>query len=275
SELEEGLDSLEVTGRVIESSEAKDFTRDDGSKGKVASMTIGDDTGTAKLTLWGKNTDVLNELDAGDIIQVENAYSVSGNYGEPEIHVGGQAKLKINPESGDDLPSVEEINKSLPEKSQVKIKEVEEGSQIQIRGTIVRVFERRPLFSVCPECGRALGSENSESLCEKCGEVVEPDYRVVVNTVVDDGSDNIRGVAFGKLGEKLLGKTADEISEALSKEDELSELYKEIDLEGREVTLIGNVRRDDYFDQLELSIRDLRFPDPIEEAQKMLEKIKA
>lgn len=113
-----------------------------------------------------------------------------------------------------------------------------------------------------------------ETLCEKCGEVVNPEPRTVINMMVDDGTDSIRVVAFGEIGEELFGKSGDEISKILSGgKMELSEFYDQLNLLGKKVIISGTVRKDDYFDQLELRARSLSYPNPIEEANKLLEKI--
>lgn len=92
---------------------------------------------------------------------------------------------------------------------------------------------------------------------------------------MDDGTENIRVVAFGELAEKLLGKSAEKISEGLEGESEISEIYDNLGLAGREIIVGGGVKRDDYFDQLELRAREIEVPDPIEETKKLLEKIGA
>lgn len=273
SELEEGLDSLEVLGRIVDKSELREFTRSDGEKGKVASLTIGDETGTGRVTLWGPKTDLLNELDIGDIVNITDSYSVASDYGGAEIHVGEQASVDINPEVEVELPAAEELG-GTSEKSRVKIGEVSDGSQVEIRGTIVRIFERSPLFSVCPNCGRSLGGENTESMCEKCEETVEPEHRIVLNMIVDDGTGNMRVVVFGELGERLIGKDPEEIQAELAGDAELVDFYEGIDLEGREIVFTGSVRRDDYYDQLELRAQDFYFPEAGEEAERLLGEIK-
>ncbi len=272
SDIEEGLDSIEIIGRVIETSEVKEFTRDDGSEGKVASLTIGDETGTIRITLWEDKTKALKNIEAGDIIKITDAYSISGDYG-PEVHVEEQGKINIDPEVERSVPPVEKIDKGLADLSRTEIEKVEENSQAKVRGTIVKVFERMPIFNVCPHCGRNLGKSDSEELCEKCEEVVEPEHRAVVNIIVDDGTDNIRVVAFGDLAEDLIGKKADEVSNALTGGLELSDVYEDVDLEGREIIVSGSVRRDDYFDQLEIRAREIDFPNPIDETERILERI--
>ncbi|KXA93473.1 hypothetical protein AKJ64_00550, partial [candidate division MSBL1 archaeon SCGC-AAA259E17] len=274
SELEEGLDSLEAVGRIIDVTKSREFERSDGTKGEVASLTLGDESGTAKVVLWGSKTETLDEVESGDTIRIKDAYSTAGRYGEAEIHLGKEAKVEINPEIVEDLPSLDEIEKKFSKKGRIKIADAEEGSQVKIRGTIVRVFQRRPFFNICPQCGRSLGSVESEELCEKCGEVVKPDHKLVVNTIVDDGTANIRVVAFGKLAEKLLGKTTQEVFEKISEEGELADFYEKIDLAGQKITVTGNVKRDEYFEQLELRARELDFPGAKDEAERILEKIK-
>lgn len=275
AELEEGLDSLEVVGRVVDFSEVRKFTRSNGSEGKVASLTIGDCTGRANVTLWGPKTEVLDELEEGSVIRIMDAYTVPGDFGSPEVHIGREASLEIDPSVKEELPSVEDIGTESVEEERVSIEDAEENKQIQIRGTVVRLFQRPPLFDVCPKCGRALGSGGSETFCDNCGEDVDPDHRIVLNMIVDDGTANIRVVVFGELGERLIGKTAEEISKYLSGDMDLENLYDEIDLTGKEIVLSGSVRRDDYYDQLELRAREFSFPDPRKEAERILGIIKA
>ncbi|KXB09646.1 hypothetical protein AKJ35_00045 [candidate division MSBL1 archaeon SCGC-AAA833F18] len=274
-ELEPGLDTLEAVGRVVGASEPREFTRQDGSKGKVASLTIGDQSGISKVTLWGEKTSFLSDLSIGDVIRLEDCYSTVGIQGQPEIHVGSQGNLEIDPSADKELPPLEELKEELGAVERVEISELtEEGRQVQVQGTVVHVFHRRPIFDICPECGRSLGSVDSSLMCEECGKVVTPEHRVVVSMVVDDGTGNLRAVAFGKVGERLLGKTADEIFQAFQESSDISEVYEEFDLAGRELMITGTTRRDKYFDQMEIRINDTESPHPEREVKRLLEKIR-
>ncbi len=273
SNIEPGLDSIEIVGRIVDKSEINEFEKENDETGKVGSITIGDESGTIRVTLWEEKSEILEELEKGDPIKIKNAYSVTGNYGGPELQVEDRGEVIQNPEIDREIPPVEEINEDVSDLSRVKIEEAEEGSQIKIRGTVVKIFERRPIFNVCPNCGRNLGKEDSENLCEECEETVEPDHRAVVNLIVDDGTDSIRVVAFAELAEKVLGKTAEEISNSLTGGLEISEIYEDIDTEGREIVAGGSVQKDDYFDQLELRAQEIEFPDPLDETKKILEEL--
>ncbi len=274
SELEEGMDSIETVGRIIESSEIREFTRDDGSEGRAASLTIGDDTGVIDVTLWDSKTEILEKIEEGDIIRLSDSYTVSGNYGEVEIHLSDRGEIEINPETEKEIPEIENIPKqTTTETKRLKIEEVKENAQTKICGTVVRVFQRQPLFKVCPKCNQNIRSDDSEVLCEKCGEIIEPEPRAVMNMIVDDGTENIRIVVFGDLVEKLIGKSAEEISEELENGKDLEDFYDDLDLEGKEIIISGRVKRDDYYDQLEIRARDIDIPDPEEEAEQILERI--
>ncbi|KXB01589.1 hypothetical protein AKJ41_00895 [candidate division MSBL1 archaeon SCGC-AAA259O05] len=109
SEVGEGLDSLEVVGRITDRSEISTFTREDESEGKVGSLTIGDETGTIRVAIWGDRTEVMDRLERGDVIKITESYTVPGNYGGAEIHVGERGKIETNPECEEELPPVSEI----------------------------------------------------------------------------------------------------------------------------------------------------------------------
>jgi replication factor A1 len=275
-ELEVGMDALEVIGRVIEVSRAREFTRTDGSKGKVATLGIGDETGTARLSLWQDAVDKAEKIKVGDIIKATNCYGALGLYGQPELHLGRQGSIDVNPSIEEELPRADVLSMAIAAPERVSIGALEkEGLKVQVRGTIVRVFQRRPLFDVCPLCGRSLGSIDHSLLCEECGKVVTPEHRVVVSFLVEDGTGNIRAVLFGKVAEKLLGMDAQHVFELFKQTPDIVELYNKLSILGKEVTITGITRYDKYFNQLEIRASDVEIPEPKQEARVLLEKIKA
>jgi replication factor A1 len=275
-ELEPGMDALETVGRVTEVQEPREFTRVDGTKGKVATLVIGDQTGSSRVSLWQEHANKAQQIKVGDIIRLSNCYSTVGLLGQPEIHVGREGELEVNPAITEELPQADVLKMVVAAPERASIGSLQrERMQVQIRGTIIRVFHRRPLFDICPLCGRSLGSIDTSLMCEQCGKVVTPEHRVVISLVVDDGTGNIRAVLFGQVAEKLLGKSAQEVFELFKQIPNLEELYGKFNLVGREVLLAGSTRYDKYFDQLELRVRDVQVPDPRKEARRLLESIKA
>ena len=274
-ELEPGMDALEVIVRVVEVAGPREFTRADGSVGRVATLVIGDQTGTTRASLWQEHAEEVKRIKTGDVVKLINCYSTVGLFGQPEIHLGKQGELEVNPSIAEELPSADVLALAVaaPESADVASLQ-KEGMRAQLRGTIVQVFHRRPLFDVCPSCGRSLGSVDTSLMCEECGKVVKPEHRVVLSFVVDDGTGNIRAVLFGGVAEKLLGMGAQEVFEQFKQARDLVELYDKFGLIGREVVLAGTTRYDKYFGQLELRVNDVQLPDPKKEARGLLEKIK-
>ena len=274
-ELEPGMDALEVIGRVVEVSKPREFTRADGRKGRVASLTIGDQTGAVRASLWQEHAEKAEEIKAGDVVRLLNCYSTLGLLGRPELHLGGQGGIEINPATTEELPPADVLKLAAPAPKRVSIGEIKkEGVRVQVRGTVVRVFHRRPIFDVCPDCGRSLGSVDTSLMCEECGKVVKPEHRAVLSFMLDDGTGNIRAALFGNVAEQLVGMDAQRIFELFKSTPDLAELYDEFKLVGKELILAGVVRHDKYFDQLELRASNVQFPEPKREARALLESIK-
>ncbi len=274
-EVEPNMDALEVMGRVIETTAPREFVRVDGSKGKVASVTIGDQTGTTRVSLWHEHADKAADIKVGDVVKFTNCYSTLGLFGQPELHLGKQGQLELNPAISEELPPADAIKLVAPAPERISIADIKkEGMRVQVRGTVVRVFHQRPVFDICPDCGRSLGSVDTSLMCEECGKVVTPEHRVVLSFLLDDGTGNFRVALFGKVTERLLGLEAQQVFELFKGTPDLAELYDKFKLIGKELVITGTTRHDKYFDQLELRASDVQFPEPKQEAQALLKKIK-
>lgn len=273
-ELEPNVDALEVVGRVMDVFGAREFTRSDGRTGRVASITIGDNTGATRASLWHEQADNVESVKVGDVVKLVDAYSTLGMFGQPELHLGRQGRIEVNPE-GEELPPADVLKVTAPEAERLNIAEIDrEGMRAQVRGTVVQVFHHRPIFDSCPTCGRSLGSVDTSLLCEECGKVVTPEHRVVLSFMLDDGTDNIRVALFGKVAERLLGMDAQQVFDLFKSTPDLAEFYDKLKLVGRELLVAGTTRQNKYFNQLELRGSDVRAADPKEEARALLEKLK-
>jgi len=56
--------------KVIDKTEPKEFDRKDGEKGWVATLLVGDETGTTRIVLWDERAGAVLELAAGDVLEV-------------------------------------------------------------------------------------------------------------------------------------------------------------------------------------------------------------
>ncbi len=273
-EVEPNMDAIEVVGRVMETTKPREFTRPDGRRGKVASIIIGDETGTTRVSLWHEQADKVEEINVGDVLKLIDCYSTLGLFGQPELHLGSHGHIELNPVA-EELPPVDAVGAATPKVERLKIAEIEkEGIRVQVRGTVMQVFHRRPIFDTCPNCGRSLGSVDTSLFCEECGKVVTPEHRVIISFLLDDGTDNIRVVLFGKIAEQLLGMDARQVFDLFKSTPDLAEFYDKLNLIGRELVTTGTTRQDKYFNQLELRGSEVQTPDPKQEARFMLEKLK-
>jgi len=57
-------------GKVLDRTEPKEFDRADGEKGYVATLLLGDETGTARVVLWDEKAGAALDTAAGDVLEV-------------------------------------------------------------------------------------------------------------------------------------------------------------------------------------------------------------
>ncbi len=99
-----GMVDVNVTGQVLDVSNVRTFTRRDGSNstGSVGNVSIGDETGKIRVTLWDDKTNMLSALNVGDSIKITGGYTRENNYdGAIEIQIGDQGTIEKSDETVD------------------------------------------------------------------------------------------------------------------------------------------------------------------------------
>jgi len=97
AELRDGMRSVSVAGKVTSIGEPREFTRKDGTKGRVASVVLEDETGVIRLSLWDDDVNALSDMPVGTVVAVENGYTRAGYSNSTDLNVGRFGSLKINP----------------------------------------------------------------------------------------------------------------------------------------------------------------------------------
>lgn len=231
-----GMSTITVTGKVLTINETIEFKKEARS-GKVASLVIGDETGTIKVAIWDTNIiEQAKGLKESDIIKIRNAYSKE-NRGFNEVHLGNNSELEINPEN----EKIETVKVQL-KTNRKDIKDLKEFDFAEIIGTVVQVFEPR-YYQACPECNKKVTPLNDAYKCEQHN-LVLPRQIPILNMFFDDGTSNIRAVCFRDQAQKLINNAAS------------FEAIKENVL-GRQLKLQGKVVRNDLFDRTEFVINYL------------------
>ena len=87
-----GQSDVNVCGLVLGTDSVRTFSRDDGSEGRVSNLTIGDETGRIRVTLWDDRADRAEEIDPGTAVEIVDGY-VREREGSLELHVGDRGAV--------------------------------------------------------------------------------------------------------------------------------------------------------------------------------------
>lgn len=268
SNIVDGMKSVDTIGRIFNITKPVEFERKDGSKGKVVNLYVGDNTGYVRVALWDKQVSLIEDgkLNVGDVIEIRNAVAKKTDFG---IELRLSSRSSIKPAEEKDLPTTDELREKFKISKpgeRVLIKNIEEGPA-EIRGYIVQIFNTGFLHELCPKCNTKLA--NGE--CGKHGKV-EPRYLFVINGMVDDGTAYMRIVFFDKVAEKVSGIKTGELL-GLSQEERYEKICES--LLGKELIFMGNVKRNEVFDRLEMTAKNIKKVDILAESKMLLSEIES
>ena len=259
-----GLKNVETVGKVLQTYELREFTTNE-RQGKVASLVIGDETGTIRIVMWGDQADNIKNINKEMIIKIAGGY-VKDNNGGIELHLNDRSQVILNPPG----ESVNVVKQNATQRKEIS-KLTENDNNVEILGTIVQIFDPR-FFPIDPETGRKV-TENEGTYYLNDKAIENPDYSYVLNLIVDDGTDNMRAVFFRENMEKLLNCNKEKI---LGYKDN-PETFEQVksDLLGTLVKINGRVKKNLFFDRLEIVSNDVSLnPNPEEEIKRLDEEVK-
>ncbi|HEY9205820.1 MAG TPA: OB-fold nucleic acid binding domain-containing protein [Candidatus Methanoperedens sp.] len=135
SDIKPGINGLNLVARIIDMGTIRTFSRKDGTAGKVRNITIGDDTGKIRLTLWDGKAEA-TDFKAGDTVEIMNAYSRENTF-------SNQTELQLG-SGGSMVKSNTAVNYS---ETITPIADIEVNSAYSVRGHVsgldeIREFER-------------------------------------------------------------------------------------------------------------------------------------
>ncbi|KYH39189.1 MAG: Replication factor A (ssDNA-binding protein) [Candidatus Bathyarchaeota archaeon B23] len=127
-DLKPGMRGVDVVARVAEIGDVREFQRSDGSRGRVASLLLEDETGRVRMTLWDDEVELLREVEVGDVIVVEDGYT-RGGPGPLSLSLGSRGRVEVNPEGVEAPPSA---------RGTWRIGELREGMEnVSVEGRVV------------------------------------------------------------------------------------------------------------------------------------------
>lgn len=240
-----GMRKTNVAGKVTNVFPVNHF-KTEKREGKVGSFIIGDETGRVRIVLWDEK--LIKNIENGDlkegvIVKIENAY-VRENNNFKEMHLNIHSSLILNPQ-GVNIETVAEPKTFTV--NQKKIKDLNENDGfVDITGTLVQLFEPR-FYNVCDLCGKKVVLEGDTYKCAEHGAAAIKSVPVI-NFYFDDGTGNIRVVAFRDTAEKILGLSPSEVLEL----KDLTKFEATKDkVMGSQLKLSGRVTKNDMFDRIE------------------------
>ncbi|NGM68361.1 single-stranded DNA binding protein [Natronolimnobius sp. AArcel1] len=129
-----GLSNVNLVGLVLDTGTVRTFDRDDGSKGKVSNLVLGDSTGRVRVTMWDEQAETATEFSPGVTVEVVDGY-VKERDGNLELHVGNRGAVEEVDEE------VEYVPESTP------IEDLEIGQTVDLAGVVrsadpKRTFDR-------------------------------------------------------------------------------------------------------------------------------------
>ena len=232
SELADGMKRANVIGQITKIFPVREFNKN-GREGKVVNFFIGDETSSARIVLWDSNHISLienSELKEGDVVEISN-----GNVRNAEVHLSGFSDIKKNKEK------IENVKTELVVQGG-SLKNASAGSSMKVRAVIVQAFEPRYFDS----------KQN------------EGEKGVLLNVVLDDGTETIRMVLFGENIKKLVDVSDEDLFSA----EKLGEKVKEV--LGEERFFSGNFRINSFTSKLEMTangVEDVNFDELVKELE--------
>lgn len=242
-----GMRNVTFAARVFKISAINEFQRKNGEKGRVVNVFLSDGTGYTRVPLWNDQVKMVEdeEVKVGDVVQVFGGMSKDNMYGEVEVSLGKFGGMrKSDDDSG--VLGMESIGQGFQESARTKIANLVPGA-FDVRGTIVQVFRGNFIF------------ENDVG--EKA---------MFFSCLLDDGTADIRAVFFKSLAEQVSGLTAADI-EPLGPDARLDAVRKSV--LGREMLVSGKVKKNKFFDKLEMVADSVKDINPIEESKRLVEEI--
>lgn len=253
-----GMRSVNVKGKIERIFEPREFEKN-GKKGKVASIIIADETGEIRVSLWDEQVKVIDNLNEGETIEILNGYTKGNKVGGCELRIGRGGKIK----------KIEEEILTTRKTARTYIKNLVLGSYGEVRGAVVQFFETKPFFFVCPVCGKKI----IDNKCDEHGEV-KPKPELILSGILDDGTGNIRTVFFREQAEKILGLSAEDLYKKTDEGKDLSILKEKIDeILGKEFIIGGRVKKNQFFERLELMVNKVESINPEKEAETILNSL--
>ncbi len=232
---------------------------------------MADNTDVCRIVAWGDSVEKITSLEENDSIKIVGGSVREGRDGL-EVHLSELSQLTIleheDIEIGDIDPSSGKQQR-VPQRK--NLSQVKSGDMIELRATLVKMFDRDPTYQACPQCLKKVRQKGENIECVQHG-TVNPIPRMIYSVILDDGYGNVRATFGGDVAEELLQMNAEEANR-LGNELGLPEapiLRAKQRLEGEELVVRGRIRTRRDREDLDLIVYEVQSTSPQDELERLL-----
>lgn len=235
-EVLDGMRNITLHARILQVYDMREFERD-GSKGRVQSLLIGDETGRMRATFWHDAVEKLKTFHVDDVIEIKDVLA-RNNQGRIELSANERTRVK---KSNATIASIADV-KDAPQ-AWIKNVTAQQGSATLL-GVVVQMF-RPNFYEVCSECQRRAKDG-------KCADHpdAEPRWAYVCNGMIDDGTGVMRIVCFREQALSLLGISHEDLV-AMREDQESLDTLRESAL-GHYIKMTGRITHNRMFSRTEM-----------------------
>jgi len=213
SDINEGMQHVDISGRVMRIFDVNTFQRKTGTEGRVQNIVIADKTGSIRIVFWDDQIDKLKQFKRGDVVTVRNGYLKKGLNNEFEISLGKDGVISGGQDSAD-YPPINYVK--------LKIRDIEDKmNNIDVTGRVSAIFGVREFAKK----DGSVGKVGSFIIMDDTGEIrvtLWDKKAELLNTLVKNDIINIEN-AYSKMGlnsvEINLGSSSNIIPEKTERED--------------------------------------------------------
>ena len=240
-------------GVITSIDELREVSLKSNEKVPVLSFQVSDQTDNIRITAWRDNAIKLsknihlNQTILLKDVKIRNNERFNRKeatfLGISEIHNIDDEIKTIKPNRSKLVESSSDSQKTI------KIESIDKIGFFEIKANVVKDvdLDKNELFiyDACPTCSKKVGNCN-------CEVKKEPEKRIILKVILDDGTASIRATFFGDKAEKLLGMNAYEVAQTM----DIGTIIKNV--AGKYLKVSGKAILNDFY---ETNIYDLNVVD--------------
>jgi ssDNA-binding replication factor A large subunit len=234
---------LIVEGVVSDQPSARQVVTDRGETVSLASFTLRDDSGLAKVTFWRDQVPVVTSLKPGTRVRITGLRVRPGLGGELELSSVPATGIHAFEQPASERPAWEDIRHVIA---------LEPGLTTWVKGIILEILSDLRLVPLCETCGSTLSLSEGKFSCPTCKSTRTGEVELTGRLKIDDGT-GVAEVAFSSLEpnqftsrnpsenlQQMLDESRSQL--ILEKEEKARLIGKEIEVYGTAEPLGGKVK---------------------------------